>query len=169
MKNIISIAAGAALTAFLVLGHSTPAFAPADMFLKIDGIEGESTDSAHKGEIDVLSWSWGDTSSTRSTGERVMQPEMGAGDLTVTKMVDRATPLLMNYCATGKPLVSVKVYQGSMTYKLTDVRVKCGSASGGSSDSPTEEVSFYYSKIKFNYKKEKKDKRDSYKKRDKKG
>jgi type VI protein secretion system component Hcp len=26
-------------------------------FLKIDGVEGESTDAAHKGEIDVLSWS----------------------------------------------------------------------------------------------------------------
>ena len=28
-------------------------------FLKIDGIAGESTDVAHKDEIDVLSWSWG--------------------------------------------------------------------------------------------------------------
>ena len=30
-----------------------------DMFLKIDDIKGESKDSKHKGEIDVLSWSWG--------------------------------------------------------------------------------------------------------------
>ncbi|MGB7991069.1 MAG: type VI secretion system tube protein Hcp, partial [Candidatus Methylophosphatis roskildensis] len=30
-----------------------------DFFLKIDGIEGESADSKHKKEIDVLSWSWG--------------------------------------------------------------------------------------------------------------
>ena len=28
-------------------------------FLKIDGVPGESTDVAHKDEIDVLAWSWG--------------------------------------------------------------------------------------------------------------
>ncbi|HEY7575111.1 MAG TPA: type VI secretion system tube protein Hcp, partial [Thermoanaerobaculia bacterium] len=33
--------------------------AKTDYFLKIDGIEGESQDGKHKGEIDVLSWSWG--------------------------------------------------------------------------------------------------------------
>ena len=30
-----------------------------DMFLKMDGIKGESVDDKHKDEIDVLSWSWG--------------------------------------------------------------------------------------------------------------
>lgn len=38
------------------------AFAAAvDYFLKIDGIEGESTDAAHRGQIEILSWSWGAT------------------------------------------------------------------------------------------------------------
>ena len=32
-----------------------------DYFLKIDGIQGESTDAKHKDEIEVLSWSWGET------------------------------------------------------------------------------------------------------------
>ena len=35
--------------------------ASVDYFLKIDGIKGESGDSKHKDEIDVLSWSWGET------------------------------------------------------------------------------------------------------------
>jgi len=30
-----------------------------DMFLKIDGIPGESTDARHRDEIDVLSYNWG--------------------------------------------------------------------------------------------------------------
>ena len=30
-----------------------------DMFIKIDTIPGESKDDKHKGEIDVLAWSWG--------------------------------------------------------------------------------------------------------------
>ena len=32
---------------------------PVEMFLKLAGIEGESSDAKHKGEIDVLAWSWG--------------------------------------------------------------------------------------------------------------
>ena len=30
-----------------------------DIFLKLDGIKGESQDHKHKDEIDVLAWSWG--------------------------------------------------------------------------------------------------------------
>ena len=30
--------------------------AQVDYFLKIDGIDGESTDAKHKGEIDLQSW-----------------------------------------------------------------------------------------------------------------
>ena len=30
-----------------------------DMFLKLDDVKGESKDSKHKEEIDVLAWSWG--------------------------------------------------------------------------------------------------------------
>ncbi|MEJ2387700.1 MAG: type VI secretion system tube protein Hcp, partial [Chromatiaceae bacterium] len=29
------------------------------MFIKFDGIDGESKDDKHKGEHDVLAWSWG--------------------------------------------------------------------------------------------------------------
>ncbi|GHT96060.1 hypothetical protein AGMMS49545_20160 [Betaproteobacteria bacterium] len=29
-----------------------------DIFLKISGIEGESQDATHKGEIEVLGWNW---------------------------------------------------------------------------------------------------------------
>ena len=30
-----------------------------DMFLKLDGIEGESKDAKHAGEIDIESFAWG--------------------------------------------------------------------------------------------------------------
>ena len=32
-----------------------------NMFLKLDGIAGESKDAKHKGEIDLVSFSWGET------------------------------------------------------------------------------------------------------------
>ena len=37
-------------------------------FLKIDGIDGDSTSVQHKGEIDVQSWSWGVTQTGSSSG-----------------------------------------------------------------------------------------------------
>ena len=30
-----------------------------DIFIKINGIDGESQDVTHKNEIEVLSWDWG--------------------------------------------------------------------------------------------------------------
>ena len=40
----------------------------ADMFLKVEGIKGESVDSKHKDEIEVLSWSWGVTQAVVAHG-----------------------------------------------------------------------------------------------------
>ena len=39
-----------------------------ELFLKLTGIDGESTDAKHKGEIDVLAWSWGLSHEVASTG-----------------------------------------------------------------------------------------------------
>ena len=47
-----------------------------DYFLKIDGIVGESKDSKHRGEIDLMSWSWGASqtgSSSAGGGEGIIQ------------------------------------------------------------------------------------------------
>ena len=38
------------------------------IFIKMDGITGELADAKHRGEIDVLSWSWGVTLSTSAGG-----------------------------------------------------------------------------------------------------
>jgi len=40
-------------------GTATAAAAATDIFIKLGDIKGESVDAKHKGEIDVLSWSWG--------------------------------------------------------------------------------------------------------------
>lgn len=60
-----------------------------DAFLKIDGIPGESQDDKHKGEIDVLSFSWGVTP---------VQPGVAAGDPTARQ----AATKLLRSCAIGK-------------------------------------------------------------------
>jgi len=49
--------------------------ASADYFLKIDGVDGESSDDKHKNQIDILSWSWGasNSGSMASGGGGVIQ------------------------------------------------------------------------------------------------
>ncbi len=76
--------------------------AAVDYFLKIDGIEGESTDDKHKSEIDVESFSWG-VSQTRTAAAG----GAGAGraafqDLKFTSLVSKASPSLFLKSATGQ-------------------------------------------------------------------
>ena len=42
--------------------------AVADMFLKVAGVTGECQDPDHKGEIEVMSWSWGLDAPTAQAG-----------------------------------------------------------------------------------------------------
>jgi type VI secretion system secreted protein Hcp len=47
-----------------------------DMFLEIEGVEGESVDSSKEGAIDILAWSWGASQSPApSTRAREEGPE----------------------------------------------------------------------------------------------
>jgi type VI secretion system secreted protein Hcp len=64
-----------------------------DYFLKIDGIPGESHDDKHRGEIDVLSFSW-DISRSRN-------PRRGPADFQIVKTVDAASPLLFQAACQG--------------------------------------------------------------------
>ena len=72
-----------------------------NMYLKIGDIEGESTDQAHEGWIDVLSVSQSVTqpssalaSSGRRTSQRVIMQ-----DFSVVKAIDKATPKLCTWRA----------------------------------------------------------------------
>src|ERR1700737_604743 len=74
-----------------------------DIFLKINGIDGESPDSSHKNEIEVKSWSW------RISQQSNMHAGSGGGagkatveDLEFEHNIDRSSPNLMKYCLTGK-------------------------------------------------------------------
>src|SRR5919201_674377 len=80
--------------------------ASVNYFLKIDGIGGESADDKHKGEIDILSFSWGATnsSSAGSGGSGAGTGKATFQDIHFTKLIDKATPILLSSCASGKHL-----------------------------------------------------------------
>ena len=74
-----------------------------DMFMKIDTVDGESKDSKHKKDIDVLAWSWGmSNSGSAHVGGGAGAGKVNVQDLSFTKWVDSATPKLALACCDGK-------------------------------------------------------------------
>jgi type VI secretion system secreted protein Hcp len=132
-----------------------------DMFMKIDDIKGESTDSKHAGEIQVLSWSWGLTQSgTTHTGPGGGSGKVNVNDLTFTKYLDTSTPNLIKFCCSGKhfgqALLTVrKAGNTPLEYikiKLTDLIISSMSTGGtGSEDRVTETVGLNFAKFEVDY------------------
>jgi type VI secretion system secreted protein Hcp len=80
------------------------------IFLKIDGVVGESTDTPHRQEIDILAWSWGGTQSgTMRTGGGGGGGKVTTRDLALTKYVDKASTVLFRYLAEGRQFTQAKL------------------------------------------------------------
>jgi type VI secretion system secreted protein Hcp len=141
--------------------------AQVDYFLKLTGIEGESTDSKHKGEIDVESFSWGETNSgTHSGGGGGGAGKVAMQDFSFVMRMSKATPKLMQACATGQHipegvLVSRKAgaeQQEFLTIKMSDLLVSSYQTGGSEGEIvPMDTVSLNFSKIEFEYKEQKAD------------
>ncbi|OZI43045.1 Hcp family type VI secretion system effector [Bordetella genomosp. 4] len=81
-----------------------------DMFMKIDGANGESKDANHKNWTDIISFSWGAT----QPGNMASGGGLGAGkasfnDLHVVARIDKAAPAVMKHCASGKHLSKIEL------------------------------------------------------------
>jgi type VI secretion system secreted protein Hcp len=142
--------------------------AQVDYFLKLTGIEGESTDSKHKNEIDVESFSWGATNmGTHSGGGGGGAGKVSMQDFSFVMRANKATPKLMQACATGQHIAEGTLVcrkagteqQDFMTIKMSDLLVSSyqTGGSGGSDVVPMDSVSLNFSKIEFEYKEQKPD------------
>ena len=77
----------------LALATTLSCHAASDYFLKIDGIDGESTDDRHKGEIDIQSFSWGvSNSGSMSSGSGGGAGKASFQDIHFTRQLDKASP-----------------------------------------------------------------------------
>ncbi len=81
-----------------------------DMFMKIEGANGESKDANHKDWVDIQSFAWGATQpGSMSAGGGGGTGKASFNDLHVVALIDRATPAVLKHCATGKHLGKVEV------------------------------------------------------------
>jgi type VI secretion system secreted protein Hcp len=92
-------------------------------YLKIDGIKGDAVHKDYQGEIPIQSWSWGVTASGASSGGR-KRGQAAPKDISFTAASSSASPALVNYLASGKPiktaiLTCVKTEGKSSTPYLT--------------------------------------------------
>jgi type VI secretion system secreted protein Hcp len=155
----------AAAAASLALASPVTASA-ADWFLKLDGIEGESTDARHKNEIEVLSWSWGvsQSSPTTATG-RASAAKTCLSDIAFTKLIDKSTPLLLADAASGTfiknaTLVGRKAGKEQQEYikiVLKDVIITSFSTGASGGATPTEQVTLGFGAMDMEYKVQKDD------------
>src|SRR5262245_8719699 len=123
IQRIRACVFGAALLA------TTASAGAADIFLKLEGIPGDSTNEAHKDEIEVLSFSLGFSNDAQLGSRNAAE----CGDLTLTKTIDRSSPRLLAAVMLGR-----QISKGALSFtasageqltdyyvlNLTEVRVK---------------------------------------------
>ena len=138
----------------------------ADYFLKIDGIDGESTDDKHKNEIEIESFSWGEQ-------HTVGNPSGGGGgagrvvpaDFRYTSRLTRASPKLLAACATGQHIKQAvltgrkagKTQFEFLTITFTDILVSSYQTITESPDEApgADQVSLNFATIQMSYKMQK--------------
>jgi len=136
--------------------------AAVDIFGKFTGIDGESTDNAHKNWIDVLSYSFGASSpASLGSGGASSQGKVDFSDFHFTKYVDKSSPVLLFDLASGKhiPEALFDVVQSGgqsqqpfLQYKFDDLLLTSYNASGsGGGDRPLESLSFAFRKVEMTY------------------
>ena len=129
-------------------------------FIKFDGIDGESVNKDHAGEIDVLSWNWGLAVTVLTSGGDggVSAGRVAPKDIHFVHHYDKASPMLLRMAATGRRIASAvmsarKAGAGQKDFlkiTLKDVLITSINA-GDDGNGATEEIAFNYRDIQFSY------------------
>ena len=127
------------------------------MFLKVQGVTGEANDVDHKGEIDVVSWSWGMQASTSVTmGQAAGKATIS--ELHIVKRVDQSSPTLMSFLRGNKVVNQAQLTVRKagktpleyLTIELENVRVTSFKAESENAEL-VEHVSLGFSKVRVSY------------------
>ena len=133
-----------------------------DMFLKIDGIPGESTDDRHRDEIDVLSYNWGESQPpTASSAGGSAAGRVTMQDFHFAMRVNKASPKLFLACASGthirNAILTVRRSGANpvefLKWTLSDVTVASYQTASNVSpgEPPLDQTSLRFAKIEVEY------------------
>jgi type VI secretion system secreted protein Hcp len=130
----------------------------AGYFLKIDGVAGESQDPRHVGEIEVQSFSWGESQLPPSAGTAASRPTIQ--DFHIVKYLDKASPVLMLAGASGQHFRSAVLTaeksaaapQPYLTFTFGDLMVSSYQTEAPAEEPvPVDRVSFSFGRIEMTY------------------
>lgn len=135
-----------------------------DVYLQIDGIKGESSDGAHKDWIECSSVQWEvlqPKSATASSSGGHTAERCEHTPITVSKLADLATPLLLQNCSSGKTIPKAKFEfmradgKGErikyFEIELVNVLISSVTPSVSEGDILKETVGLKYSQVKWKY------------------
>lgn len=140
-----------------------------DMFLDLGGsVKGESSDKTYAGKIDINSYHWGlSQSGTFHLGTGGGAGKVSVKDVQIEKLVDSATPVLMNYAAQGKHFDTGKIIvrkaggESPVEYvvmEMSQVMISSVDHMGQQGDDRLREVvTLNFAKVKFTYTPQNKD------------
>lgn len=141
--------------------------AQVDYFLKIDGIEGESQDAMHKGEIAIDSWTWGERHPTSPGGGGGGAGRVSMNDFTFTMPFSKASPKLFLACAEGDHIkvAWLTARRGGgpkkddyfLKWSFSDLLVSSYETDADDSQRPVDRVGFSFGKIEVEYKEQQQD------------
>jgi type VI secretion system secreted protein Hcp len=131
-----------------------------DTHLKIDGVEGESTHKDHKGEIEVLSWTWDAANASLGSGGGSGKGKAIPGNFHFTHLYDKSAPVLAKNCVAGKHFGKAVVtcrksgdgQKPFLVVTLSELYINSVQPSGSQGGDIVHSVSCAYKKIEFAYK-----------------
>lgn len=135
----------------------------AEMFLKLDGIDGESLDSAHGGEIEISRWGWITENHVRwDVNQGGQSTKVDVQHIYLDKVCDKASVTLHQNCVTGKHIkhgtITCRKNDGDqkfeyMILKMTDIMVTKIEFNGdGGEQSLKETVGLSFAEFRMDYK-----------------
>lgn len=129
--------------------------ATVDYFLKIDGIPGDSADDKHKGEIELESFSWGETQAGGARPGPGQAGKVNMQDFRFTMRVNSASPRLLMASARGDHLklatvtarAAGKAQSEFLVLKFSDLVVSSYQTQATPNEPPIESLSFNFGRI----------------------
>jgi type VI secretion system secreted protein Hcp len=139
-----------------------------DMYLKLEGVEGETKRYEHEKEIEVLAWSFGGSnSSSVSSGGGSGAGKANLQDISITKWVDASSPVLFQKMCAGfhfpKGVLSIYKAGGETPLKYMELEfdglflTSVSTGGSGGEDRLTENVSLSFERVRMRYFIQKKD------------
>lgn len=133
-----------------------------DVFIYIEGIQGESNDEQHVGWIEIENFNLGvgqHSSNTTSSAGGASTERADFVEFTFAKLLDMSSPQLSLACASGTHIdkVVVDICRAGkkkiqfMVYRFTNCLISAFSTSSAGGEYPVDDVAINYGQIEWRY------------------